>query len=91
MNKSEFISAMSRHGEMSKTDAEKFFQAFRHTLEAELPSAGKIVFPGFCTFEVVEKPARKGRNPATGQEIDIPAKKSVKFKAGKEFADKVNS
>lgn len=47
MNKSEFISALARHGEMSKTDAEKVFQVFRQTLEAELPSAGKIVFLGF--------------------------------------------
>lgn len=91
MNKLEFVAAMAQHGAMSKVDAEKMFQVFRHTLETELPTAGKIVFPGFCTFEVAEKPARKGRNPATGQEIDIPAKKSIKFKAGKEFADKVNS
>ena len=75
---------------MSKVDAEKLFQVFRHTLETELPAAGKIVFPGFFTIEVVDKPARKGRNPATGQEIDVPAKKSIKFKAGKEFADKIN-
>ncbi|WP_368356575.1 HU family DNA-binding protein [Acidithiobacillus sulfurivorans] len=38
----------------------------------------------------MDKPARKARNPATGQEIEVPAKKSIKFKAGKEFADKVN-
>ncbi len=91
MNKSEFVAALAQHGAMSKVDAEKVFQVFRHTLETELLTAGKIVFPGFCTFEIVEKPARKGRNPATGQEIDIPAKKSIKFKAGKEFTDKVNS
>jgi Bacterial nucleoid DNA-binding protein len=47
-------------------------------------------FPGFCSVEIVDKPARKARNPATGQEIEVPAKKSIKFKAGKEFADKVN-
>ena len=90
MNKTEFVAALAQHGAMSKVDAEKLFQVFRHTLETELPAAGKIVFPGFLTIEVVEKPARKGRNPATGQELDIPAKKSIKIKAGKEFADKVN-
>ena len=90
MNKTEFVAALARHGEISKVDAEKWFQVFRHTLETELPAAGKIVFPGFLTIEVVDKPARKARNPATGQEIDVPAKKSVKIKAGKEFADKVN-
>ncbi len=90
MNKTDFVAALARHGEIAKVDAEKLFQVFRHTLETELPAAGKIVFPGFLTIEVVEKPARKGRNPATGQELDIPAKKSIKIKAGKEFADKVN-
>ena len=90
MNKSEFVAELARHGEMSKVEAEKLLQVFRHTLETELPAAGKIVFPGFLTIEVVDKPARKGRNPATGQEIDVPAKKSIKFKAGKEFADKIN-
>lgn len=91
MNKSEFVSALASHGEMTKTEAEKMYQAFRRTLETELPTAGKIVLPGFLTIEVVNKPARMARNPATGQEIEVPAKKSVKFKAGKEFADKINS
>ena len=90
MNKTDFVAALAQHGAMSKVDAEKLFQVFRHTLETELPAAGKIVFPGFLTIEVVDKPARKGRNPATGQELDIPAKKSIKIKAGKEFADRIN-
>ncbi|MDA8114704.1 MAG: HU family DNA-binding protein [Acidithiobacillus sp.] len=90
MNKTDFVAALAQHGAMSKVDAEKLFQVFRHTLETELPAAGKIVFPGFLTIEVVDKPARKARNPATGQEIDVPAKKSVKIRVGKEFADKVN-
>ena len=46
MNKSEFVAALAQHGAMSKVDAEKVFQVFRHTLETELPTAGKIVFPG---------------------------------------------
>jgi DNA-binding protein HU-beta len=75
---------------MSKADAENVLQIFRHTLEMELPEAGKIILQGIGTFEVVEKAARKGRNPATGQEIDIPAKKAIKFKPAKELADKVN-
>ena len=91
MNKTEFVAALARHGEISKVDAEKWFQVFRHTLETELTVAGKIVLPGFLTIEVVDKPARKARNPATGQEIDVPAKKSIKIKVGKEFADKVNN
>lgn len=90
MNKSEFVAAMSRHGAMSKADAEKVLQVFRHTLEMELPGADRIALPGIGVFAVVEKAARKGRNPATGHAVDIPAKKAVKFKAAKELADKVN-
>ena len=90
MNKSEFVAAMSRHGAMSKADAEKVLEVFRLTLEMELPDAGKIILPGIGTFAVVEKAARKGRNPATGLEIDIPAKKAIKFKSAKVLADKVN-
>ncbi len=90
MNKAEFVAAMSRHGVMSKTDAEKVLQVFRHTLEMELPETDRIALPGIGIFTVVEKAARKGRNPATGQEVDIPAKKAVRFKASKELADKVN-
>ena len=91
MNKTDFVAALAQHGAMSKVDAEKLFQVFRHTLETELTAAGKIVLPGFLTIEVVDRPARKARNPATGQEIDVPAKKSIKIKVGKEFADKVNN
>ncbi|WP_031568610.1 HU family DNA-binding protein [Acidithiobacillus thiooxidans] len=90
MTKTEFVAALARHGEMTKTEAEKLFQIFRNTLETELPAAGKIALSGFLTIEVVDKPARKARNPATGQEIEVPARKSIKFKAGKEFADKIN-
>ncbi len=47
MNKSEFVAALALHGAMSKADAEKCYQVFRHTLETELLVAGKITFPGF--------------------------------------------
>lgn len=90
MNKSEFVAALSKHGAMSKTDAERVLQVFRHTLEMELPETDRIALPGIGIFVVVEKAARKGRNPATGQEVDIPAKKAVRFKAARELADKVN-
>ncbi len=90
MNKSEFVTALAQHGAMSRSDAEKVYQVFRHTLETELHRAGKLVLPGFLTLEIIDKPARKGHNPATGQEIDIPARKTIKIKAGKEFADKIN-
>ncbi|MBU2759918.1 HU family DNA-binding protein [Acidithiobacillus sulfurivorans] len=48
MNKTEFIAALARHGEISKVDAENCFQVFRHTLETELPAAGKITLKEFA-------------------------------------------
>ena len=55
----------------------------------ELKKSGKLALVGFGTFSVVKRKAREGRNPQTGKAIKIPAKKVVKFKAGKTLADKV--
>jgi len=55
----------------------------------ELKKSGKLVLVGFGTFSVAKRKAREGRNPQTGKTIKIPAKKVVKFKAGKALADKV--
>jgi nucleoid DNA-binding protein len=59
-------------------------------LTKELKKGGKIGLVGFGTFSVSKRKAREGRNPQTGATIKIPAKKVVKFKAGKELAEKVN-
>jgi len=83
MNKTEFISALASHGGITKKEAELFLQAFQKTLEENLPKTGRIALSGIGTFEIAKRAARKGRNPATGEEIDIPARKSVKFKAAK--------
>ncbi|MGB0167381.1 MAG: HU family DNA-binding protein, partial [Luteibaculum sp.] len=56
----------------------------------ELKKGGRISLVGFGSFAVSERSARKGRNPKTGKEINIPAKKVVKFKAGADLADSVN-
>ncbi len=81
MNKAEFVSALASHAGLTKREAEFFLQAFRQTLEENLPKAGRIALPGIGIFEVAERAARKGHHPTTGAEIDIPAKKSVRFKA----------
>ncbi len=89
MNKAEFVAAIATHTGLSKKDADTFLQGFRKALEEALPHAGRIALPGIGVFEVSERAARKGRNPATGAEIDIPAKKTIKFKAAKELAEHV--
>ena len=60
-------------------------------ISAELANGGKVQIPGFGTFSVSHRAARKGRNPQTGAEIDIPASKGAKFKAGKGLKDAVNN
>lgn len=85
MNKANLVSAMAEKTGLSKSDSEKALNAFIETTTECAKSGDKLVLVGFGTFSVSERAARKGRNPQTGKEIDIPAKKVVKFKAGSGF------
>ncbi|MDH6343789.1 DNA-binding protein HU-beta [Parabacteroides sp. PFB2-12] len=87
MNKTEFINAVSEKAGLSKVDAKKAVEAFVETVSNELKAGGKVALLGFGSFSVAEKAARKGVNPKTKQPIDIPARKTVKFKAGSELSD----
>lgn len=89
MNKTEFINAVSEKSGLSKTDAKKAVDAFVETVSGELKEGGKVALLGFGSFSVAEKAARKGVNPKTKQPIEIPARKSVKFKAGAELSDTI--
>ena len=89
MNKAELITAMSEKACMSKADAKAALDAFVFATTTALTKGDKLSLIGFGTFSIVNRPARKGRNPRTKQEITIPAKKVVKFKAGAELAEKV--
>lgn len=82
MNKTEFINAVAEKSGLSKVDAKKAVEAFVETVSSELKEGGKVALLGFGSFSVAEKSARKGVNPKTKQPIEIPARKSVKFKAG---------
>ena len=87
MNKTEFINAVAEKSGLSKVDAKKAVEAFVETVSSELKEGGKVAFLGFGSFSVAEKSARKGVNPKTKQPIEIPARKSVKFKAGAELTE----
>lgn len=87
MNKSELISAIAEQAGISKVDSKKALDATLEVISNELKSGGKVVLVGFGTFSVAERSARKGINPRTKKAIDIPAKKSAKFKAGSELSD----
>ena len=90
MKKSELVAALAYHAESSKAEAERFLDAFGKTIHAEILKAVKIVIPEVGTFQLSHKAARKGRNPKTGEEIEIAARNTVTFKAAKPLQDKVN-
>ena len=87
MNKATLIAKMAEKSELSKKQAEAALTAFTETVTEALKEGDKVQLMGFGTFEIKERGARKGRNPATKQTIEIPAKKSPTFKAGKGFKD----
>ena len=90
MNKTELIAAIAEKTELSRKDAEKALKAFTEVVEEELKKGEKIQLVGFGTFEVSERAAREGRNPQTGETMQIVASKSPKFKAGKALKDAIN-
>jgi DNA-binding protein HU-beta len=90
MNKNELVAAIAEKTDLKKADAEKALKAFTEVVADELKKGEKIQLVGFGTFEVVEKPAREGRNPRTGETMKIAASKAPKFKAGKALKDSLN-
>ncbi len=90
MNKGDLINAVAEAAGITKAQAGSAVDAVFGGIEASLKSGDKAAFVGFGTFSTVNKPAREGRNPATGKTIKIAAKTSVKFKAGKSLTDAVN-
>ena len=91
MNKVELVASMAEKAELTKVDAEKALKAFIDVVTAELKNKGKVQLVGFGTFETTERAARTGRNPQTGQTIEIGASTSPKFKAGKALKDAINA
>lgn len=89
MTKAELIAVMAGGAGISKAAASKALDAYVGAVTKELKKGGKLGLVGFGTFSVTKRKAREGRNPQTGKTIKIPAKKVVKFKAGKGLADKV--
>ena len=90
MNKTELIAAIAEQAELSKKDTEKALKALVDIVGEELKKGEKVQMVGFGTFEVSERPERAGRNPQTGEVMQIAASKTPKFKAGKALKDLVN-
>ncbi|MBF0420833.1 MAG: HU family DNA-binding protein [Magnetococcales bacterium] len=89
MNLTDLKKSVSDATGMKQDDAEKVIKAMTAAIEDALKAGDSVIFVGFGTFQVAERPARKGRNPRTGQEIQIAASKSVKFKPGKTLKEAV--
>ena len=90
MNKTELVAAMAEQTNLSKKDAEAALKAFIDVVSEELKKGEKVQLVGFGTFEVSERAAREGRNPQTGETMEIKASKAPKFKAGKALKDMMN-
>ena len=83
MNKNEFVAAIAEKSGLTKKDAEAALNAYTAVVTDTLKSGDSVQFIGFGTFEVRERAARQGRNPHTGETIEIAAAKVPAFKPGK--------
>lgn len=89
MNKSDLIDKIAKDSQITKSQATSALNSFIDATSGALKKGDKLILVGFGTFSVTKRAARKGRNPRTGKEIAIPAKKVVKFKAGTDLSNKV--
>jgi DNA-binding protein HU-beta len=86
MNKAELIEAMASDAKLTKADAKRALDAFIGATSGALKKGDRVALVGFGSFGVTKRAARKGRNPQTGKEINIAAKKVVKFKPGADLS-----
>lgn len=90
MNKSELISSIACRTGLTKTDSAKALDAFISSVSEEIANGGEVRLVGFGTFGVSQRKATTGRNPRTGETIQICAKNVVKFKPGSELVAQAN-
>ncbi len=89
MNKAELIDQIAKDAGITKVQAGEALEAFTNAVVSTLKKGDKVTLVGFGTFSVAQRAARNGRNPQTGEVIKIKASKTPKFKAGKDFSEKV--
>jgi DNA-binding protein HU-beta len=89
MNKTDLIQEIADKTGGSKSDAQKFFDAFTNVVESELKKGNQVQITGFGKFYVQRRDARQGINPQTKQRINIPASKVPKFTAGNALKDSI--
>ena len=91
MNKTELSAAVAAKSDLTRKQAEAAVNAMVDAIKETLAAGEKVQVVGFGTFEVKDRPARKARNPRTGEPIDIAASKAPVFKAGKALKDVVDA
>lgn len=89
MNKTDLIAAVAEKSGTSKANAKLVIDSVLETITESLAKSTEVSLPGFGSFSVKAKPERKGRNPRTGEDIVIPARNSITFKAGKQLKERV--
>ena len=89
MNKTELVEVVSKEAEITKVEAQKVVIATLDSIVKGLVSDGKVILPGFGSFETRQRSARSGRNPRTGETIKIKATKAPAFKPGKGMKEAV--
>ncbi len=89
MNKAELIEKVANHTELTKRTSRQVVDGVISVITDSLAKEEKVTLVGFATFQVMERKARAGRNPQTGQTIQTPAKNVPKFKPGKELRERV--
>ena len=89
MTKAQIVNALAEKTGLSKKEVNTFFDELNDMAYSEVKKNGEFTLPGFGKLVKTKRKARKGRNPATGEEIDIPAKTVVKFRLSKAAKDAV--
>ena len=89
MNKSDLIESVARSAKITKDAAERGLNGLLSTLAAAMQEGKRVTVSGFGSFSVVDRAARTGRNPKTGEPVPIPSRRVVKFRPGKELSIKV--
>ena len=90
MNKNDLVSSVAASAELSKADAAKAVDSVFNAITGSLRTSTEVRLVGFGTFSVARRKASEGRNPRTGEKIQIPASNQPKFKAGKALKEAVN-
>jgi DNA-binding protein HU-beta len=90
VNKNDLVSSVAASAELSKADAAKAVDSVFNAITGSLRTGTEVRLVGFGTFSVARRKASEGRNPRTGEKIQIPASNQPKFKAGKALKEAVN-